>query len=128
MAQQPLRSSLGRRVTGQAPRSPPHYAGLVAILVDAPVWPYRDRLWAHLVSDLSFAELHDFAGRLGLPERAFHRDHYDLPAERHAEAVELGASPVSGREILAALRRARLRRPPRRRQDHQQRPDPAAGG
>ncbi|CAN5296812.1 hypothetical protein BH20ACT9_BH20ACT9_10730 [soil metagenome] len=54
----------------------------MAILVDAPVWPYRDRLWAHLISDVSFAELHDFARRLALPERGFHRDHYDLPARR----------------------------------------------
>ena len=83
----------------------------MAILVDAPVWPFRDRLWAHLVSDSSYAELHEFAGRLELPERAFHRDHYDLPAERHAEAIELGARSVSGREVLVALRRAGLRRP-----------------
>ncbi len=88
----------------------------MAIRVAAPVWPFRDRLWAHLVSDSSFAELHDFAGRLAIPERAFHRDHYDLPAERHAEAIALGATAVSGREVLAALRRAGLRRPaPRRR-------------
>lgn len=87
------------------------------ILVDAPVWPFRDRLWAHLVSDTSYTELHEFAGRLGLPERAFHRDHYDLPAERHAEAVDLGAVNVTGRELLAALRRAGLRRPPPRRAD-----------
>lgn len=87
----------------------------MAILVDAPIWPFRDRLWAHLVSDESYAELHEFAGRLALPERAFHRDHYDLPAERHADAIELGARQVSGREVLAALRRAGLRRPPPRR-------------
>jgi hypothetical protein len=84
----------------------------VAILVDAPVWPHRDRLWAHLISDVSYAELHEFAGRLGLPSRAFHRDHYDLPVERHSDAVELGALLVSGREVLAALRGAGLRRPP----------------
>ncbi len=84
----------------------------MAILVDAPVWPFRDRLWAHLVSDVSYAELHKFAGWLALPERAFHRDHYDLSAERHAEAIELGAVKVTGRELLAALRRAGLRRPP----------------
>lgn len=89
----------------------------MAILVDAPVWPFRDRLWSHLVSDLSFTELHEFAGRLALPTRAFHRDHYDLPAERHAEAVALGALPVSGRDVLAALRQAGLRRPPPRRPD-----------
>lgn len=86
----------------------------MAILVDAPVWPFRDRLWSHLISDVSFAELHEFAGRLGLPERAFHRDHYDLPAQRHAEAILLGARLVSGREVLAGLRRAGLRRRPAR--------------
>lgn len=83
----------------------------MAILVDAPVWPYRDRLWAHLISDVSFAELHDFARRLALPDRGFHRDHYDLPAHRHAEAIDAGARLVSGREVLVALRMAGLRRP-----------------
>lgn len=97
----------------------------MAILVDPPVWPYRDRLWAHLISDVSFAELHAFAVRLELPERAFHCDHYDLPAERHAAAVALGAVPVSGREVLAALRRSGLRRPPPRRPGRQH-PDRAA--
>lgn len=96
----------------------------MAILVDAPVWPYRDRLWAHLVSDVSYAELHEFAKRLALPERAFHRDHYDLPAHRHAEAVEFGARLVSGREVLAALRRAGLRRPPPRRAGPRRPPQP----
>ncbi|MDQ3715460.1 MAG: DUF4031 domain-containing protein [Actinomycetota bacterium] len=109
----------------------------MAILIDAPVWPFRDRLWSHLVSDVSYAELHDFAGRLALPERAFHRDHYDVPAERHAEAVALGARSVSGREVLAALRRAGLRQPGPRRprpagqppdQPASRRPDSLAGG
>ena len=109
----------------------------MAILIDAPVWPFRDRLWSHLVSDVSYAELHAFAGRLALPEQAFHRDHYDLPAERHAEALALGARQVSGREVLAALRRAGLRRTaPRRPRPAGQPPeqlaspssDPIAGG
>ncbi|MDQ3733880.1 MAG: DUF4031 domain-containing protein [Actinomycetota bacterium] len=84
-------------------------------------------MWAHLVSDTSYAELHDFAGRLGLPDRAFHRDHYDLPADRHAEALDLGARKVTGRELLAALRRAGLRRPPPRRSESRQL-NPAAEG
>ena len=44
---------------------------------------------------------HAFAERLGLPPRAFHRDHYDLPAELRDEAIALGAQPVSSREVLA---------------------------
>ena len=49
------------------------------ILVDDPIWPAHGRRFAHLVSDSSYEELHRFAARLGLPDRAFHRDHYDLP-------------------------------------------------
>jgi len=81
------------------------------IYVDPPRWPARGRLWSHLVSDRSFAELHAFAELLGAPRRAFDRDHYDLPAERTPVAVWLGATLVSSREIVARLRAAGLRRP-----------------
>jgi hypothetical protein len=82
----------------------------VAILIDPPMWPARGRVWSHLVSDVSFAELHAFAERLGVPPRAFERDHYDLPSERYASAVALGAVPVGCQELLARLTRAGLRR------------------
>jgi hypothetical protein len=80
------------------------------ILVDPAVWPARDRRWAHLVSDESHDELHAFAERLGLPRRAFHHDHYDLPEELHAEALSLGAQSVSARELVRRLQQAGLRR------------------
>ena len=67
----------------------------MSVLVDDAIWPFRDRRWAHLVSDESFDELHAFAERLGLPPRAFHRDHYDVPAELRDDAIALGAQPVS---------------------------------
>jgi hypothetical protein len=82
----------------------------VAILVDAAIWPFRDRRWAHLVSDTSFEELHEFAARLGLPGRAFHRDHYDVTAELREAAIELGAATVSSRELVRRLQGAGLRR------------------
>ena len=41
------------------------------IYVDRPAWPGRGRLWSHLVSDVSFAELHAFAELLGAPRRGF---------------------------------------------------------
>lgn len=81
------------------------------ILVDPPRWPAHGRLWAHLVSDTAVAELHAFAEALGVPRRGFDGDHYDIPAERYAAAVWLGAHPVSSREIVAALYRRGLRRP-----------------
>jgi len=79
------------------------------ILVDPAMWPNRGRHWAHLVSDESHDELHAFAERLGLPTRAFHRDHYDLPSELRDRALELGAHPVTSRELLRRLKQAGLR-------------------
>ncbi|MGW4466934.1 DUF4031 domain-containing protein [Micromonospora sp. NPDC004704] len=81
------------------------------VYVDPPAWPARGRLWSHLVSDVSYAELHVFAEMVGAPRRAFDRDHYDLPDNRFAMAVWLGAQVVPGREIARLLRAANLRRP-----------------
>jgi hypothetical protein len=85
------------------------------LLVDAAVWPGKGRaagrLWAHLVSDVSHAELHAFAEMLGAPKRGFERDHYDIPATLVPVAVWLGAQPVTAREIAARLRASGLRRP-----------------
>ncbi|MFC0503756.1 DUF4031 domain-containing protein [Micromonospora costi] len=81
------------------------------LYLDRPGWPSRGRLWSHLVSDVSYAELHAFAEALGAPRRGFDRDHYDLPAERFAMAVWLGARVVPSRELVRLLREAGLRRP-----------------
>ena len=75
------------------------------------MWPWRGERWAHLVSDVSYDELHEFAGRLGVPCRAFQGDHYDIPADLRLLAVELGAEQVSVRELLSRLTAAGLRRP-----------------
>lgn len=86
----------------------------MAILVDSPIWPFRDDLWAHLVSDESYDELHEFAARLGLPRRAFQGDHYDVPRPLRERAIELGAQAVTGRELLLRLTGAGLKRSRRR--------------
>lgn len=82
----------------------------VAIYIDPPEWPGHGRLWSHLISDASFEELHTFAAALGIPRRAFERDHYDVIAERYDSAVAAGAIVVRSREIVALLHRAGLRR------------------
>ena len=82
----------------------------MTVLVDEPIWPFRDRLWCHLVSDTSYEELHGLADALGIPRRAFQGDHYDLPAELRERAVQLGAEPVTGRELIIRLRDSGLRR------------------
>ncbi|MCG5218245.1 DUF4031 domain-containing protein [Streptosporangium sp. KLBMP 9127] len=83
----------------------------MSVLIDPPSWPGpRGLLWSHLVSDSSYEELHAFAVRLGVPSRAFDRDHYDVPEIVHARAVALGAEPVGSRELLTRLVAAGLRR------------------
>lgn len=82
----------------------------MTILVDAAVWSWRGRKWAHLVSDHTYDELHDFAERLGIPRRAFQGDHYDIPTEYRERALELGAEAVDSRVLVRRLREAGLRR------------------
>lgn len=82
----------------------------MTVLVDRAVWSWQGRRWAHLVSDESHEELHRFARRLGLSPRAFHADHYDVPAELREQAIALGAVAVDGRELVRRLRAAGLRR------------------
>ena len=79
------------------------------ILIDPPNAPGRGRLWSHLASDTSYDELHVFAREIGVPERGFDRDHYDVPAEWYDKVVEAGATPVSSRELVSRLVRAGLR-------------------
>ncbi|QFG25044.1 DUF4031 domain-containing protein [Actinomadura sp. WMMB 499] len=79
------------------------------ILIDPPLWPARGRVWSHMVSDVSYAELHAFAEELGMPPRAFDRDHYDVPSELYQAAVAQGAVPVGCQELLLRLTRAGLR-------------------
>ena len=82
----------------------------MTVLIDSPVWPWRGRRWSHLVSDVSYEELHAFAAtELGIPRRVFQGDHYDVPDELYAVAVAAGAEPVGCRELLARLRAAGLR-------------------
>ncbi|MCW4384652.1 DUF4031 domain-containing protein [Salinibacterium sp. SYSU T00001] len=81
----------------------------MAVLIDHPMWPAHGTLWAHLVSDSSLDELHEFAALAGLPRRGFDRDHYDVPADRVPALVTLGAEPVSNRELVRRLEASGLR-------------------
>ncbi|GAA5168052.1 DUF4031 domain-containing protein [Ornithinimicrobium tianjinense] len=81
----------------------------MSVLIDPPLWPAHGRLWSHLVSDTSLAELHLFARRAGLPERGFEGDHYDVPEERYADLVALGATPVGATQLARILRDSGLR-------------------
>src|SRR5699024_3981202 len=84
----------------------------MSVLIDTPIWPGpRGWLFAHMVSDHSYEELHAFARRLGVPPRDFERRPDDVPEHLHARALELGAGHVSGPALELRPRSARLRRP-----------------
>lgn len=70
----------------------------------SPRWRYRQA--CHMTAD-SLAELHHFAGQLGLRREWFQPrpPHYDLTATTRGRAVRLGAQPVPRREML---RRSKL--------------------
>jgi hypothetical protein len=74
--------------------------------------PVDDR-WSHLVAD-SDDELHRFAAGLGMKREWFqhrpnrpHQAHYDLPERARAEALALGAVPVTWRQLGRMLRQRR---------------------
>lgn len=82
----------------------------MTIYIDPPSWPGHGRMWSHLISDVSYDELHAFAARLDVPRRAFDRDHYDLSSHRYADAVRAGAVAVGSREVVRLLHASGLRR------------------
>ena len=85
---------------------------IVAVLIDEPMWWFKERRWSHMVSDSSYDELHDFAERSGIPRRGFHGDHYDVPEEFFDDMVSAGAIVVPSRVLLKRLRDGGLRLSP----------------
>jgi len=82
----------------------------MTVLVDAAAWEWRGAKWAHLVSDESYDELHDFARRIGKRRLGFQGDHYDIEAVDRERAIDLGAEVVDARVLVRRLRAAGLRR------------------
>lgn len=86
----------------------------MTVYIDPPTWPGHGRMWSHMVSDVSFEELHAFASKIGCPARAFERDHYDVPSHRYGDAVAAGAVEIGSKELVRRLTDAGLRRPKHR--------------
>ena len=83
----------------------------MSIYIDPPTWPAHGTVFSHLISDASLAELHEFAAAAGISERAFDRDHYDVPAPLYDELVRAGAKELSGAELTRTLIASGLRIP-----------------
>ena len=76
------------------------------IYVDQPRrWNGRRKLYAHMASDVSLEELHAFAASIGLKKHWFHKDHYDLREDEHAQAIRAGAIQVTSRELVRKIRK-----------------------
>ena len=61
--------------------------GTMTLYIDPPRWPAHGTQFSHLVSDRSVAQLHRFAAGVGIPERAFDLDHYDVPEHRYRDVL-----------------------------------------
>ncbi len=83
----------------------------MSIYIDPPTWPAHGTVFSHLISDVSLAELHGFAAAAGISERAFDRDHYDVPAHLYENLVRAGAIELSGTELTRLLIASGLRIP-----------------
>lgn len=83
----------------------------MALLIDPARWPAHGTIFSHLISDSSLQELHSFARAQGISERAFDRDHYDVPAHLCQQLIDAGAQPVSGSELTRSLQASGLRIP-----------------
>lgn len=81
----------------------------MTVLVDSAVWPWRGRRWAHLVSDESLDELHDFAAAIDVDPRLFEGDHYDIDTDMREAALAAGAVAVDSRELVRRLKASGLR-------------------
>ena len=117
----PIQYKAPRTASPHSPCSPPEdtrtrrqnrsYNVRMSIYIDPPIWPAHGTVFSHLISDVSLAELHEFAAAAGISERAFDRDHYDVPAHLYDELVRAGAKELSGAQLTRTLIASGLRIP-----------------
>ncbi|HRW20261.1 MAG TPA: DUF4031 domain-containing protein [Dermatophilaceae bacterium] len=72
----------------------------MTVWIDRPIWPRHGTVFAHLVSDAAYDELHAVARAAGLDPRGFDGDHYDVPAHRYAACVVAGARVTDGADLV----------------------------
>lgn len=81
----------------------------MTVWVDRPIWARHGTVFAHLVSDAAYQELHALAEAAGLPRRSFDGDHYDVPEHRYAAVLGAGARPTDGADLVRRLNASGLR-------------------
>lgn len=81
----------------------------MAVYIDSANIPFRGHLMCHMLAD-TLGELHAMADAIGMQRRWFQPrsfPHYDVPQDRRALAVALGAVEVDRRGIVCVMRRLR---------------------
>ena len=76
----------------------------MTLLIDPPAWGAHGRLWSHLISDTSLAELHDFAGRSASRVGRSRATITTSPRSGMPRCCARGPLPSPG-DLLAALSR-----------------------
>lgn len=56
-----------------------------------------------MVSDTSVAELHEFAGRIGVKRCWYHKGHYDLRPHQREAAFVAGAFEVTAKKLVSLM-------------------------
>ena len=117
----PIQYKAPRTASRYSPCSPPEdnrtrrqnrsYNVRMSIYIDPPTWPAHGTVFSHLISDVSLTELHKFAAAGDISERAFDRDHYDVPAHLYVNLVRAGAKELSGAQLTRTLIASGLRIP-----------------
>ncbi|MBE9603457.1 DUF4031 domain-containing protein [Acetobacteraceae bacterium H6797] len=67
---------------------------------------FKGMRMSHMIAD-DEAELHAMADAIGMPRRSYQGNHYDVPLERRAMAVALGAVQVSMKQMAGMVVRQR---------------------
>lgn len=79
----------------------------MAILVDQPINHGKGNITAHLVSDSSLKELHEFAKKMGIKKELFHTtasgfSYYQVNIPQRLRALDNGARDAKPGEFLKA--------------------------
>lgn len=75
----------------------------MAVYVDKARWPYRGKLYCHMIAD-SDDELERFARCLGLRPEWKDKEHYDLAPSKRRTALKLGAVELAARPFIEKWR------------------------
>lgn len=80
----------------------------MAVYVDNAIYPLGRMIMCHMMAD-SLDELHKMADHIGVDQRHFQGDHYDICKAKRQLAVKAGAVEVSQREMVQIRQRNRAK-------------------